>query len=45
METMSGRHNALELELKILVVVGLGMHFVAPRFREAGEPSTLAGLK
>lgn len=45
METMSGRHNALELELQILVVVGLGMHFVAPRFKEAGEPSTSAGLK
>ena len=45
METLSGRYNALELELQILVVVGLGMHFIAPRFKEAGEPNTPAALK
>jgi len=45
METMSRRHNAVELELQILVVVGPGVHLIAPRLKKESEPSTPAGLK
>ena len=45
METMSRRHNAVELELQTLVVVGPGVHLIAPRLKKESEPSTPAGLK
>ena len=36
METMSERHNALELELQIFVIIGSCMHLIAPGKEKIG---------
>ena len=45
MEAMSRWYNALELKLQIAVAVGPGMHRIAPRLKEEGEPNTPVGSK